>query len=241
MNQGIITGCNEKYEWMLKTWWYYYSKTNTYPVTFMDFGMSKSARIWCQKRGQVISTHLPPNIPTSKKHIASHIQKRWELIYDDPWERRKGWFCKPFALSQSPYQQTYWIDIDTFIIKPLTSLFKLSLSQITLLKETTRLNNPAMYTFGKTLYATSVVGYLTNHPLIQKWGQKTCEWNHKYLRDQDILSQIIYEDKIPVTLLPPLFNAQPHPNIPPDTFIIHFANIAKKELYKKIYHPHQFS
>lgn len=240
MTQGILTGCNERQEWMLKSWWHYYAQTNTYPVTFMDFGMSKSARMWCEKRGQVISVQLPTGIPTPKEKIDPKVQEEWEIAYDNPWQARQGWFYKPFALTKSPYQQTYWTDIDTFIIKPLTPLFKVDLSHIALPKEVFRVLNPAKLRAGEVIYNTSVVGYDINSPVIQKWVKKIGDWNQHYLGDQDILSRIIFEDNIPITILPSIFNVRPQDGIPPDTFIIHFGNIAKKELYRKVYKPHKF-
>lgn len=58
--QGVITGCNQNHEWLLKGWWHHFSKHNTLPVAFVDFGMSASAKAWCEKKGQVIS--MDPNV-----------------------------------------------------------------------------------------------------------------------------------------------------------------------------------
>ena len=241
MKQGIITGCNEHQEWMLKLWWHYYSQTNTYSVTFMDFGMTKSARLWCEKRGKVITVELPQDIPTSKDNIAVNNQREWEIGYHDPWQARKGWFYKPFALLKSPYEQTVWLDIDTFIIKPLTPLFELDLTQIALPQEVLRALNPTKLFPKEIIYNTSVIGYSEKSLLIKKWVEKVHSWNHQFLGDQDILSRLIYEDQVPVTTLPPIFNARPQDGIPKGTFIIHFGNVAKRELFHKIYNPHQLS
>jgi len=241
MKQGIITGCDENQEWMLKLWWHYYSQTNTYPVTFMDFGMTKSARLWCEKRGQVITIELPQGIPVPKEKIDIQTQREWEIGYNDPWQARNGWFYKPFSLLKSPYEQTFWLDIDTFIIKPLTPLFELDLTQVALPREVLRALNPAKLLPGEIIYNTSVVGYSAKNPLIEKWTEKIKDWNHRFLGDQDILSRIIHEDKTAVTTLPPIFNARPQDGIPEGTFIIHFGNVAKKELFRKVYNPHQLA
>ena len=238
---GIITGCNERQEWMLKLWWNYYSQTNTYPVAFMDFGMTKSARLWCESKGEVISVSLPQGIPVPKEQVELRLQKEWEFDYEDVWNARKGWFYKPFALLQSPFEKTFWIDIDTFIIKPLTPLFETNLETLALVLEVKRVLDPTKLLPGETIYNTSVLGYTKNDPLIEKWAQKTKEWNGQFLGDQDILSRIIYEDKTPVTPLPSYFNVRPQDGIPPETFIIHFGNIAKKELFQKIYQPLELS
>ena len=239
MSQGIITGTNARYEWMLKLWWHYYSQTNTHPVTFMDFGMSKSARLWCEKRGDVLTISVPKGVPTGEAKIELSKKREWEVAYKNPWEARKCWFYKPFALLETPYEQTLWVDIDTFIIKPLSSLFELNLYRIALTQEHSRIYNPAKLLPREVSYATSLIGYTKNHPLIKKWAEKTKEWNHLFLGDQEILSRLICEDQVPVTPLPPIYNAKPKSDLSPDTFIVHFGNVAKSELYRKIYNPHQ--
>lgn len=237
MSQGVITGTNARYEWMLKLWWHYYSQTNTYPVTFMDFGMSKSARLWCESKGSVLSISLPEGIPTPESKIDPLKKREWEVAYKSPWEARKGWFYKPFALLKTPYEQTLWIDIDTFVIKPLTSLFEIS--GLALPQDQTRVQNPTKLLPGEISYATSLIRFTKNDPLLKKWAQKVKESTHLFLGDQEILSRLICEDQTPITTLPPIFNAKPKPNLSPDTFIVHFGNIAKSELYRKIYNPHQ--
>jgi len=81
---GLITGCDETHEWMLPTWWKHYSKRNSSPVSFIDFGMSKSAKkmvpnkrdphplnitlITIKKKGR----HLPP----LSKILGAHPSRR---------------------------------------------------------------------------------------------------------------------------------------------------------------------
>ncbi|WP_420421722.1 hypothetical protein [Simkania sp.] len=240
MSQGIITGTNARYEWMLKLWWHYYSQTNTYPVTFMDFGMSKSARLWCESKGDVITISPPKGVPTVEEKIDPSKKREWEVAYKNPWESRKCWFYKPFAFLKTPYEQTLWLDIDTFVIKPLSSLFELDLNRIALTQDCYRSYNPTKLLPEEVSYATSIVGYTKNHPLIEKWAQKAQEWSHLFLGDQEILSRLICEDKAPITPLSPIFNAKPRANLSPDTFIVHFGSVGKSELYRKIFNPQQF-
>lgn len=236
---GILTGCNQYQEWMLKTWWHYYSQTNTLPVTFMDFGMSKSARLWCEKRGDVLTISLPSNIPTPKENIPIKLQKQWEIDYANIWNARKGWFYKPFAFEKAPYDQNLWIDLDTFIIKPLDILFEKPFDTLALTEEVKRVVDPAKLLPGEILYNSGVVAFPQNHSLIKAWAQKTHEWNHLFMGDQDILSRLIHEKKFPIITLPSSFNARPQDGLPPETFIVHFGNIAKKDLYQKLYKPHE--
>ena len=76
--EGVLTGCDESHEWMLKLWWNYYSQTNTYPVTFCDFGMSKSARLWCEKRGDIITPKAPNTVPAPKKKVDLSLIQEWK-------------------------------------------------------------------------------------------------------------------------------------------------------------------
>ena len=72
---GVLTGCDENHEWMLKWWWKHYTSSNTLPVTFLDFGMSKSAQIWCKKRGLVIPVNMEESALYSKEKLPIETQK----------------------------------------------------------------------------------------------------------------------------------------------------------------------
>ncbi|MCP5505500.1 MAG: hypothetical protein H7A38_01280 [Chlamydiales bacterium] len=54
MKKGVMTGCNQTNENHLQSWLEHYSKHNSFPVTFCDFGMSESGRAFCEKNGTVL-------------------------------------------------------------------------------------------------------------------------------------------------------------------------------------------
>ncbi len=230
---GVITGCNQRHEWMLKPFCQYYFQTNPYPLTFMDFGMSQSARLWCETKGSVLSVDMPKQIPTPKEKIAPKLKADWEKKYHDVWKAREGWFFKPFALLQTPYKETIWIDIDTFVIKPLTPLFEKNFSSIGLVKEVERVVKKCTLLPRQILYATGIIRYVSSLALIEKWVEKVYAWNHLYLGDQDILSRLIYEEKAPVHELPHYYNARPQDPLCSQTVVVHLANRAKEMFYYK--------
>ena len=94
--RGVLTGCDTTCEWMLKWWWNNYKRNNKYPVAFADFGMSDTARAFCDKIGTVV------DITRSVK---------------------KNWFKKPFAMLASPFKKVIWIDMDCDVRKDLVTLF----------------------------------------------------------------------------------------------------------------------
>ncbi len=108
---GIIVGCDANQEWLLPWWWSHYSKCNTYPVVFIDFGMTSEGIVYCQQRGTCIPLGA---IPLSAKPIRS-LKKRtlWEQQYSPAlWRQRMIWFKKPFALLISPFPFSLWLDLD---------------------------------------------------------------------------------------------------------------------------------
>lgn len=75
MFRGVITGCSAKEEAFLPRWWEHFSKYNTCPVTFVDFGMSKEALTFCKAHGNLIQS------PT--KHSALSASPYQETIWTD--------------------------------------------------------------------------------------------------------------------------------------------------------------
>ncbi|NGX50700.1 MAG: hypothetical protein K1060chlam2_00549 [Chlamydiae bacterium] len=233
---GIIVATNEKLEWLLKWWWGHYIKHNTFPVTFIDFGMSKSARIWCENRAPVITLSPPPLKP--QEAIPHETQEIWESIYGPTlWDARKGWGRKPFAFLKTPYDRTIWLDIDCQVLKPLHSLFDASASGIAMVLEPERTVKKSrklnLLLPGEVSYNSGVVSFLRTCPLIPEWAKRTLSDNHLFYGDQDILSRIIHEQKPSMTTLPDIYNRQVRYGYTPETFILHFVGgRGKKDLFR---------
>lgn len=99
---GIVTGCDNKYEWMLPWWHKCITKTNTYPIAFADFGLSPQMRNWCAAHGTLID-------------LNGSLRKR-------------NWFKKPFAVLNAPFKNIIWMDSDCEVRKSLAPLFEFSTS-----------------------------------------------------------------------------------------------------------------
>ncbi len=113
---GVITGANDSYESLLPCWWKCYQQHNDYPVTFIDFGLSSSGHQWCSERGEVIKFSVPFHL--FKKREFVHAQLGYRIL--------KIWFKKPFALLQSPYRRSLWLDVDCEVKGDISKLFPLA-------------------------------------------------------------------------------------------------------------------
>jgi len=94
-NAGVMTGCDERQEWMLPWWWENYRRHNEFPVCFADLGLSAEMNRWCRQRGQVIR----PAAPAGRVYHA-----------------------KPFAMLQSPFAVAAWLDVDCEVRGELSGL-----------------------------------------------------------------------------------------------------------------------
>ena len=225
---GVLVGCNACQEWMLKWWWENYSKHNSFSVTFIDFGMSKSARLWCEMQGNVIPLLLPPNTVKLKEELPLKTQKLWEKIYGAAiWKARVGWCRKAFAFLKTPYDSTLWLDLDCQVLKPLNSIFHDTTASLAMALEkrhsAKELFQHKLLYKGELLYNTGVVLFQRHCPIIPKWAKKTLTENHLFIGDQDILSRIIYKEKFPLALLPSIYNHHLEDGLTPDTHILHFV------------------
>ncbi len=224
---GIITGCDQAYEWMLKWWWSHYSKHNDYSVAFCDFGMSKSARIWCASKGTVITVSPPKNFISD---VDPALKEKWKLLYPyDIWSNRLVWFSKPLFLLHTPFENTIWIDVDCEVKKNIAPLFKLlkkSPNGFVTCEDIpngirVRKENGFLLP-GETAHSTGVMAYTKTSPIIKKWVENCLKRNHLFFSEQDALSRTIFEGNFEVTPLPRPFHYVPYENSPtPDEIAIY--------------------
>ena len=121
---GLIVASDITQEWLLPWWWGHYSLHNSYPVTFVDLGMSQEMRAWCKERGNFITLGVPDIFVKVKEEIKDPLVRDWESLYGRKfWPRRHAWFKKPMACLKSPYLRTIWCDLDCEVRGPLQALF----------------------------------------------------------------------------------------------------------------------
>lgn len=245
LTRGVLTGCNQTQEWMLP-WWVACFKTSNpiCSVTFADFGLSKEARAWCEKRGNVLSFseenesfQIVPfeKIPREKAAQYEEILGREKLEAVRP-----PWFKKLFAFSKTPYQQTVWLDVDTQVLKPIDFLFStcqnpagvsiaLDLNQWPkILKK--------FYLPGEKSYNTGVVVFERNSSVIQESMQIARFQNEDFFTDQEVLSRVLFSQKKEFYLLPMIFNWSILSPIPAfalkEIYILHYQSDFGKNLVK---------
>lgn len=99
---AFVTGCDKKTEWMLKWWWENYSKWNTSPVYFFDFGVSDDIKEWAVNTFDRVFTLEPHKV--------------------------KAWFLKPEAMLQATTYafKSCWIDTDCEVLGVIDDIFDLS-------------------------------------------------------------------------------------------------------------------
>lgn len=187
MSQGIIVGSDANTEWLLPWWWKHYSHHNSYPVTFVNFGLSQKMASWCQNRGSVINLKFDETRIAKKSEIKPELVKKWEEQYGQEfWKSRPSWFKKPFAMRQSPYDLSIWLDLDCEVCKNLEPLYQaLDLdSEVGMVD--TQLNG---------YYNSGVIVFRKNSALIEKWSELCLFENALYCGDDQVLNLAPFEKK----------------------------------------------
>ena len=244
--QAVLTGCDQNQEWMLKWWWKNFSKCNNCPVIFCDFGMSKSARLWCETKGIVKS--LPsshPNFLNEDEKIPISLKKKWEKIYFNVDANiRNAWMKKPLFLPLSPYEQNLWIDLDCEIKKPLFLFFDIldqSGLSFAVAKDTPRgyllRLELGFLKLNESAYQSGVFAFTKDSPVIKAWVENCLQRSHLFFSDQDALNRTIYENHFNIFELSPYFNLIPGyaQLFPCDPLIIHHVTLAgKKKLFRSM-------
>lgn len=219
--RGVITGANVDQEWMLPKWFNSYTKVSDEPILFIDFGMSTSAKTWCEKRGTLI------NLPSQEVAIDSALGSS---IPTHILAKRHVWFQKPLALIASPFEQSIWVDLDCLFLAPLDPIFELLKQPNTLcMRQELAVRATSEQELGivpknAPSYNTGVLAYTKDHPLLKSLITNLRHASCHHLGDQDALSTAIYESQTRVTELEEGVHAiYPEPACQ-KTLIYHFAS-----------------
>lgn len=232
--EGILVGCDQQQEWLLPWWWKHYSKYNSYPVAFFNFGMSETASAWCREKGQYIDLL---NKSDFLKPVSAENQELWEATLGERiWSFRASWFKKPLACLHSPFALSCWIDLDCEIRGPLSFLFD-SLGTKT---EIALVKNPVTgrtWNFPNEItYNSGVIVFRQGAKIIQRWAEAALKRNHQFMGDQDVLSREIYLHEPFLFELPEIYNwcnwgSRLEPSR--ETVILHYVG-AFKEILKDL-------
>lgn len=220
-SSGIIVGCDSVQEWMLPWWWKKYSEHNTLPVTFIDFGLSNEAKVFCEERGQRADLFLPESFAPHKEQVSSSLRKEWDELFeweDNPfwWNKRMRCHQKPFALLMTPYKHTLWVDVDCEICADLTSLFAKIASHdaiyiVPRTEEEQRYHEDKGITLsGETGYNSGTVGFHWGSDQILHWAEKTIQEHPFFISDEDLFSRLAFMEKWDVISLDQYYNWLPH-------------------------------
>jgi hypothetical protein len=213
MEQGIIVGCDQNQEWLLPWWWKCYSAHNSFPVAFMDFGMSEKALAWCKQRGVCVDlTTVDPALFVKEPSCAERKNK-WEARYGEAiWATRLAWFKKPFACLYSPFPLTLWIDLDCQVRGSLAPMFNcLGFgAEIAIRRESDsvqELHQKLEFLLpGEVNYNSGVIAFRKNGSIVQQWIEQSIQYNDQHLGDQQALSRAIFVHNPSLIDLPDNYN-----------------------------------
>ncbi len=241
-SKGIVVGSCGVTEWLLAWWYHHYALHNSYPITFVDFGMSEKAKAFCKEKGNLIPLKSE-NFVIQKESVEEHLRELWEKIYSKEfWPCRKAWFKKPLAMHLSPYEETLWLDLDCEVRGPLNPLFdhlENNPLKISVAKEPEKVQvfelEKGLILPGEITFNSGVVAFSKHSPVIAEWVEKSLKSNHKYIGDQHILSRILFNKDFTFKELSPLFNWNMRLGPNPEALVLHFVGPSgKAQIQEKI-------
>ncbi len=213
--EGVIVGTDQTQEWILPWWWHHYSKFNTLPVTFIDFGMTETAKAFCKERGSLVKLPIPDIFVAEKQEIDDASIHLWENTFGKEfWMRRNGWFKKPMACLLSPYQKSIWIDLDCEVRGSLNPL--LTYETLALAKD---IHDPISERKG---YNSGVIVFKHGLPLFEEWADTAFASNHLFAGDQDVLTHLIKTRGFKIDELPLIYNWSRCSGEDPEAVVYHW-------------------
>jgi hypothetical protein len=232
--KGVIAGCDANQEWLLPWWWEHYSKHNSYPVAFFDFGMSEKAIAWCKAIGQYVKLPQNPNFlkePSLK--LRAQFGNRDESAVRN---LRLAWFQKPFACLHTPFPLTCWIDLDCEVkgdIEPLFQTVK-DEDEIALVPEPEyvqkKLCELGTIDQGETSYNDGVIAFRKGAKIIDQWIDVSTHQNDEFLGDSETLTRTIYLHRPALKELPSIYNWKMNQGPNPESLINHYISTMKLQI-----------
>ena len=209
---GVVVGSDLESEWMLPWWFGNYSRHNSFPVTFIDYGMSLEASRWCAERGTLAK--LPGRVPTMPK----------------------AWFYKPVNFVMCKAQEILAMDLDTEVRESLTPVFELigdhpvAAQDPIIFRRYRHLFQPGRY------FNTGVLGAPADHPLILEWGKAVWARHTEFRGDQELFNLALYERPgAQITELPERFNRLRVNGDSPDAAVMHWTGAeGKREIRRQL-------
>lgn len=203
--RGVVVGCGSEQEWMLPWWWENYSKHNALPVLFIDMGfgekaMTGRAREWCASKGTLGELHVP----------------------------MEGWFQKPFALSQTVFEESVWTDVDVEIRGSLEPIFDQC-------KNGLAAAGDPYYRFSKVPVSVNsgVLAFKFGNKTISDWCSMILKEGKNYRDDQVILNVLAHRNPGSVGNLPREFNwLRLDGDANPDAVCVHWTGGRGKEIVR---------
>lgn len=233
-SRGVITGCDQEREWLLKWWWAHYTRTNKLPVTFIDFGMSQSANAWCKKRGRVIHSTLPVGLLKGKETFP--LPSNWPEDWAKTVRRQRPiWFAKVFSLLQTPYEETLWLDNDcrcngavdqVFDICNRESGFSVSLDEPLTIKRWKKMGLLLPHANG---YQAGVIAFFHRSQVMSAWAERCFSHGSTEYSEQTALSHTIADANLTIPLLPSCYNwLDSCRDYPKETIVVHYGGEKRK-------------
>lgn len=220
---GVLVASDIGSEWLLPWWWDHYSKHNSHPVAFVDFGMSREMKEWCQERGETIRLRVADVFVAEEEEIEESLALVWRQNSEERfWRKRSAWFKKPLACLQSPFRRTLWVDLDCEIRGQVAPCFAFANSA----------NGFALHKQprGSLLYNSGVIPFKHGLPLFETWAGECLEKTDRFRGDQEVLSHLIAKEKLDVHALPIEMNWGYSYGENPNALIIHWWGIGQESI-----------
>jgi len=167
---GVMVPVCAGQEDLVPWWWWAYTRHNRWPVAFSDFGMDDPTRRWCEAHGRVVRHGGPSDVT--------------------------GWFRKPFALLQSPFKRTAWIDLDCVVRADLARIASLGSARLTLGRDW---SYPAALRkrlpFEGPCWSSAFLVVNHGDPLVVEWAKAVAERHAMFRGDQEILSALLNDGR----------------------------------------------
>lgn len=189
--EGIVVAADAHEQWLLPWWMEQYREHNDRPVCIVDMGMTEDARAWAEANADEVREVLTESGRFDIDRMA---------VLNPAKALGRAWFYKPSCILLSPWERTFWSDLDVEIRGSLDEHFAL-LEEGQLVGQAESLIFRVRCTTG-TMMNVGLLGVVRGDPIIERWARYCYTRHAEYYGDQDILNYLMAQEGRVPTYLP---------------------------------------
>ncbi len=207
----ILLMADHRQEWLLPWWIENWQRVAPHlPVAVVDLGLSDEAKSSLPKNVSFLHLDLPRD------------------EFDNPW------FYKPFAIAQSPFEFTLFVDLDCELRRDPALALSWARQGIVLGRDRHPMGKYRKLFREGFFFNSGLIAVSRDNPIIEAWCRDTRKLHDKLRSDQEILNLTLCEEEAEIVALPEHFHQLRLDGDHPEATVMHWTGDTGKRHIRRL-------